>query len=94
MDYFRAFYLKRRRDPGRTGFPEVSEQTRLADEHENHFGSFSEHRFSNDGVRGLPLNPIRESFGALSGRRAVNHHRRLRQASAAGRFNGFVMGLR
>jgi hypothetical protein len=57
-------------------------------------GCFSEHRFSNDGMHGLPLNLILESFGVLGGRRAVDPDRRPRQASAAGRFNGFVMGLR
>ena len=80
--------------PAGPGFPEVAEQTRLAEEPGNGVGCFSEHRFSNDGMRGLPLNLILESFGVLGGRRAVDPHRRLRHASAAGRFNGFVMGLR
>jgi len=80
--------------PAGPGFPQVPEQTRLADEPGNHVGSFSEHRFSNDGMRGLPLNPIPESFGVLGDRRAADSHRRLRPASAAGQFDGFVMGLR
>jgi hypothetical protein len=80
--------------PAGPGFSEVPELTRLADEPGNQFGSFSEHRFSNDGMRGLPLNPIPESFGVLGHRRAADSHLTLWQATAAGRFNGFVMGLR
>ncbi len=80
--------------PAGPGFPEVAEQSRLADEPGNGVGSFSGHRFSNDGMRGLPLNPIPESFGVVGHRRAADSHRRLRPASAAGQFNGFVMGLR
>jgi len=82
------------RDPAGPGFPEVPEQTRLADEPGNPVGSSYEHRFSNDGMRGLPLNPIPESFGVLGHRRAADAHLTLRSASAAGQFNGFVMGLR
>jgi hypothetical protein len=80
--------------PAGPGFPEVAAWIRLADEPGNRVGSFSEHRFSNDGMRGLPLNLIIESFGAFGGLRAVDPHRRLRHASAAGQFNRFVMGLR
>ena len=80
--------------PAGPGFPEVPEQTRLADEPGNRVGSFSEHRFSNDGMRGLPLNPILETFGVLRGRCAMDSHSRRRPARAAGQFNGFVMGLR
>jgi hypothetical protein len=80
--------------PADPGFSEVPERTRLADEPGNHFGSFSEHRFSNDGMRGLPLNPIPESFGVLGHRRAADSNLTLRPPRAAGRFNGFVMGLR
>jgi hypothetical protein len=80
--------------PEGPGFSEVPERTQLADESGNHFGSFSEHRFSNDGMRGLPLNPISESFGVLGHRCAADSYVTLRPATAEGQFNGFVMGLR
>ncbi len=84
MNYSGVFYLGRCRDPAEPGFPELAERTRLADEPGYGVGCFSEHRFSNDRMRGLPLNLILESIGVLGARRAVDPHRRLRQASDGG----------
>jgi hypothetical protein len=72
--------------PAGPGFPQVAVWIRLVDE--------PELRFLNDGMRGLPLNPIPESFGVRGGRRGVDSHSSRRPARAAGQFNGFVMGLR
>jgi hypothetical protein len=67
--------------PAGPRFPEVIARIRLAEEPGYGVRCFSEHRLSNDDMRGLPLNLILESFGAFGGFRAVDPHRRLRHAS-------------